>query len=43
MTLIDLNIVSNIRDDFNIAEKIELSRMLLNSIERDHNKMVMIK
>ncbi len=45
MTLINLNkvvdvFVNKIRDDFNLAEKIELSRILLNSIERDHNKII---
>lgn len=43
MSMIDLNKVTDlfvmeIRDKFNIHEKLEIVRILLNSIEYDHNE-----
>jgi hypothetical protein len=48
MTIINLNkvhklFVTDIRDVLNIHEKIELTRMLLNSIEVDYDKNIQKK
>ena len=45
MPIIDLNKIHDIffihiRDNLNLHEKIELSRMLLSSIENDHNELM---
>ena len=48
MPIIDLNkvheyYITDIRAEFNIHEKIELSRILLNAIEYEHNEAMKVK